>query len=76
MDCPNCGNKDLWRDSADVGVCVIYSPYGCECGWSEAEEYNQLEGNGGWQENGAYTDPCGGYWPKDNPVTQRMKDTT
>ena len=74
MDCPNCKAKDLWRDSVDVGVGTIYGPYGCECGWSEDEKYNQLKGNGGWQEEGAYVDPFGGYWPKDNDVTKRMRE--
>lgn len=43
MKCENCG-EECWRDSADVGVGVIYGPWGCPCGWSESEEYNQLSG--------------------------------
>ncbi len=33
--CPKCG-ADCWRESADVGVGIIYGPWGCpECCWSE-----------------------------------------
>lgn len=31
------------------------------------------EKDGGWQEDGSYHDPCGGRWPKDNPVTKLMR---
>lgn len=41
--CPNCGEYG-WRDSADVGVGIIYGPWGCPCGWSESDDYNQLTG--------------------------------
>lgn len=43
MSCPKCG-RDCWRDSADVGVGVIYGPYGCPCGWSESAEYDVTDG--------------------------------
>lgn len=72
--CPNCG-EETWRDSADVGVGVIFGPYGCSCGWSEWDEYNQLLGNGGRQANGGYTDPYGVHWPSRNPVTALMKES-
>lgn len=62
MDCPNCGNKHLYRDSVDNGVMVIHGPYGCHCGWSEWDEYNQLLGNGG-QSKGGYIDTHGGFTP-------------
>lgn len=70
--CPNCGEQ-CGRDAADVGVGIIYGPYGCMCGWSEWETYDQLCGDGGWQKDGGYTDTTGGYWPKDNPVTLLMR---
>lgn len=45
MKCPKCGSDDLWRESADVGVGVIYGPYGCPgCGWSEQSEYDRSNG--------------------------------
>lgn len=44
MNCPKC-NEDCCRDEVDVGVGVIYGPYGCGyCGWSEAPEYDSSEG--------------------------------
>lgn len=71
--CPRCdGATD--RDVADVGVGVLYGPWGCTegCGWSEWEEYDSLFG-GGLQPDGGYRDPQGGYWPKGNPVVKMMK---
>jgi hypothetical protein len=70
--CPHCGNE-CDRDSANVGVGIIYGPYGCPCGWSESEEYDHHAGNGGWQEDGSYTDTMGNLWPKDNIVIQMMR---
>lgn len=70
--CPRCGEHELYRDSADVGVGIIYGPYGCPCGWSESDAYDAEKG-GGWQDDGGYCDPYGGYWPKDNPVVKMMK---
>ncbi len=72
MQCPNCG-EPCGRDEVDVGVGYYYGPYGCSCGWSESEEYNQLTGDGGWQEDGSYLDPYGSVWPKNNPVTLMMR---
>ena len=66
-NCENCG-YECYRDEVDIGVGVIYGPWGCSCGWSEWDEYNQLLGNGGIQEDGAYIDPQGGVYPKDNPI--------
>lgn len=71
--CPRCNETGLYRDSADVGVGIIYGPYGCPCcGWSENEEYD-LQKGGGLQDDGGYLDPYGGYWPKDNPVSKMMR---
>lgn len=42
-NCPKCGNR-TWRESVDIGVGVIYGPYGCSCGWSENEEYDTSNG--------------------------------
>lgn len=42
--CPKCGEALLWRESADVGIGIIYGPWGCECGWSESAEYDRREG--------------------------------
>jgi len=43
MQCPKCG-EDCDRDSADVGVGVIYGPWGCMCGWSEDPHYDASAG--------------------------------
>ena len=43
MKCENCG-AECGRDEVDVGVGIIYGPYGCGCGWSEDERYNILDG--------------------------------
>lgn len=43
MKCPKCGEM-CGRDEADVGVGIIYGPYGCYCGWSESPEYDVSEG--------------------------------
>ena len=67
MNCENCGHE-CYRDEADVGVGIIYGPWGCPCGWSECDEYNQLLGNGGIQEDGSYVDPQGVIYQKDNPI--------
>jgi predicted RNA-binding Zn-ribbon protein involved in translation (DUF1610 family) len=41
--CPNCG-EHCWREEADVGIGIIFGPWGCPCGWSESHAYNQLDG--------------------------------
>lgn len=44
MNCPKC-NEECYREQADVGVGIIYGPYGCpECGWSEWTQYDRSEG--------------------------------
>ena len=40
LQCPHCG-AECWRDSAHNGLAMLYGPWGCECGWSEYEEYDQ-----------------------------------
>lgn len=71
--CPVCG-ADAWRESADVGVGIIYGPFGCsECGWSEDEEYDQITGKGGVQADGSYTTPQGDLYPKSSPVAIAMR---
>lgn len=43
MECPKCG-EECMRDEVDVGVGIIYGPYGCYCGWSEFSEYDSSDG--------------------------------
>lgn len=52
QECPKCGDE-CWREEVDVGVGVIYGPWGCSCGWSESPEYDSSEGDAdapeGWR---------------------------
>lgn len=67
-ECPRCNERELYREEADVGVGIIYGPWGCPmCGWSESEEYD-LQFGGGVQDDGSYLDPYGGLTPKTNPI--------
>lgn len=43
QNCPKCG-EECCRESADVGVGVIYGPWGCICGWSSCPEYDRSDG--------------------------------
>jgi len=44
MNCPKC-SEPCGREQADVGVGIIYGPYGCPvCGWSEWRQYDRSEG--------------------------------
>lgn len=43
MNCPKCGDNCM-RDEVDIGVGTIYGPFGCQCGWSESEEYDRSNG--------------------------------
>lgn len=60
MVCPSCGESCL-RDEADVGVGVIYGPWGCPCGWSESERFDVTTGPK--FENGHRVDQWGGLTP-------------
>jgi hypothetical protein len=56
--CPKCGDN-TWRESADVGVGIIYGPYGCpSCGWSEEDRYDLSSGHK--TEDGYRLDQWGG----------------
>ena len=59
--CPKCKSQ-CERDEADVGVGIIYGPWGCgECGWSEDEKYDQtlIE-----QPKSGHIDQWGGFTPR------------
>lgn len=60
MICENCGMM-CDRDEADVGVGIIYGPWGCACGWSERVEYNLI--NGPKTRDGYRLDQYGGATP-------------
>ena len=64
MECPNC-KEDCGRDEVDVGVGVIYGPWGCGCcGWSEDPRYNLLK-KSPYTRDGIL-DPRGGLTPPAN----------
>jgi hypothetical protein len=57
-ECPKCGSDNCYRDAVDVGIGIMYGPYGCsDCGWSESNpsDYPELDP--------AKLDPRGGYTP-------------
>lgn len=57
--CPRCGDI-CDRDEVDVGVGIMYGPFGCHCGWSEWVRYDSLF------KAIDNLDSKGGYWPKGN----------
>jgi len=68
MNCPKC-NAECERDEVDVGVGVVYGPYGCPgCGWSESEDYD-ISGVPKQDKNGWAIDQFGGLTPpkKEDP---------
>lgn len=74
MKCPKCGNEDCWRDSADVGVGIIFGPWGCpDCGWSEDSEYDLSEGQNRFDDKGGMIDQFGSYYPPGNLIALATK---
>jgi len=80
MDCPKCG-YDCYRDEVDVGVGIMYGPYGCMCGWSEDPRYDSSEGESDEQKKHPdyIVDSCGGMLLKEG-VMEKLEhfgiDTT
>lgn len=72
MKCPKCGD-DAHREEADVGVGIIYGPWGCPCGWSESEEYDLSGGRDPIDEKGGVLDQFGVYYPNGNSVATAYK---
>lgn len=64
MNCPKCG-EDCCRDEVDVGVGIIYGPYGCSCGWSEDPYYDGSDGPSpaAREHKNHYVDSTGGMTP-------------
>jgi hypothetical protein len=64
MECEECGD-DCYRESVDVGVGIIYGPWGCpSCGWSESSIYAHPQ-HKGFDQYGSYhpmLDPTGEGW--------------
>lgn len=67
--CPLC-YRECCRESADVGVGMIYGPWGCPaCGWSESEEYDLSGGRDPLNADGGVLDQFGMYYPPGNSVS-------
>jgi hypothetical protein len=68
MLCPKCGH-DCDRDEVDIGVGMMYGPYGCSCGWSENPKYDYSEGKSPAQIQHAplFVDSKGGLYPTSGP---------
>jgi hypothetical protein len=60
--CPKCGTEGLYRDEVDVGIGVMYGPWGCPCGWSSDPDYDVSEGPK-TTEQGWIVDQWGGLNP-------------
>jgi predicted RNA-binding Zn-ribbon protein involved in translation (DUF1610 family) len=66
--CPKCGDE-LWRESCDVGVGVVYGPWGCSgCGYSESEEYDLSGDRNPVDEKGGALNQFGVYYPSGNTM--------
>lgn len=65
--CPKCG-EECDRESVDVGVGIIYGPWGCPaCGWSSSPEYDHSDGKTAPAQADHpdyYVDQFGGMTPK------------
>lgn len=59
MNCPRCGNQ-CSRDTVHNGLALLEGPWGCECGWSEYEEYDQTLIV---QPDNGHIDQWGGFTP-------------
>ena len=64
MECPNC-KGECYRGEVDVGVGIIFGPWGCPCGWSEEDAYNLLDGPK-YTEAGGVIDQYGGVTPRNS----------
>jgi len=60
MLCPRCGNE-CRRDEVHNGLAWLYGPWGCSCGWSEDERYDQLVVE---QPEDGHVDQLGGFTRK------------
>lgn len=67
-NCPNCGSDDIDREEADVGVGVIYGPWGCRnCHWSSDPYWDSSKGEPPAAKDypGFYCSPNGGVYRKE-----------
>lgn len=69
--CPNCG-CGCSRDEADIGVGIMYGPWGCPCGWSEDPCYDVR--GGARVERGHAIDQWGGLIPAPDTAEGAARD--
>lgn len=63
VKCEKC-ETSCERDEVDVGVGIIYGPWGCpNCGWSEDPKYDLSDGQSNIHESGWIKDQWGGLTP-------------
>lgn len=69
MECPKCGCDECHRDEVDVGVGVIFGPWGCPaCGWSQDSRYDLSDGKSSVREDGSVIDQYGGLHPAGSSI--------
>lgn len=66
MKCGKCG-ADAWCEIVDVEIGIIQGPYGCQCGWSSWECFDQTPGP--TSAEGFQTDQWGWMYP-DRPAVE------
>lgn len=72
--CGNCGSTDTSREHVDVGIGIVWGPWGCpECGWSEDPHYSQLDGP--TSEGGKRTDQYGWLYPAETVTPDRQTES-
>lgn len=70
--CEKCG-AECDRHEVDVGVGVIYGPWGCPgCGWSEDEQYD-LTLRDAVDEQGGAVDQYGAYHPPGSSMARAYR---
>lgn len=74
MKCPKCGCEECYRDDVNIGVGIIYGPWGCPaCGWSECSEYDLSEGRDPVDKQGGAIDQYGGYHPPGSSMARAYR---
>ena len=66
MQCPKC-NDTCKQESVDIGVGVIYGPWGCpSCAWCQDSTYDLSEDQSPIRSDGVVFDQYGCLYPRDN----------
>jgi hypothetical protein len=73
QQCLKC-SADCYRDSVDIGVGVMFGPWGCpNCGWSENEKYDLSSGKSPLDKEGGAIDQYGGYHPPKSSMAKAYR---